>query len=137
MDREERDKQQLNDVLEGRLPASALQVPTTSSDIVQEEKREGEEASSITEPDWFAAYDEQKAEREALQRLKEEVEKKQRRKERLRRVREEYRANWQKVRRGACDLRIALILSCLGSGMHVPLPLTISGVRVVMWKMLI
>lgn len=76
-------------MLEGRLPATALQLQAPAT--VTTRSTEGE-------PDWFAAYDEQKVEKEALQRLKEEVEQKEKREARLKKLREEVNSSkwWQK-----------------------------------------
>ena len=57
-------------------------------------------SSTGDEPDWFATYDQKKAEKEALQQLKEEVKRKEKREAKLQKVREEYsRSKWQAKRK--------------------------------------
>lgn len=93
VDREERDRAQLEAVLEGRLPASSLHAPAATDSGPVFSTAEGE-------PDWFAAYDGQKAEQEALQRLREEVKLKQQREAKLRRLREDYASSkWRQKRK--------------------------------------
>lgn len=95
MDREEQEREQLDAVLSGRLPASALRVPLSAPQ--DGPSTAGQERE---EPDWFAAYDEKKEEQEALQRLKENLEKKKRHEARLKKLREEYGSEkWKRKRK--------------------------------------
>ncbi len=100
LDREERDREQLQAVLEGKLPASSLrQLP--AQDATPPNPPSTGSTTTEEEPDWFAAYDQQKAEREALQRLKEEVAARNRREEKLKKLREDYgnTKRWQQKRK--------------------------------------
>ena len=93
LDREERDAEHLKAVLEGKLPATSLQLqapvqPAPPSSTSGDEVRK--------QPDWLTAYEEKKAEREALQSLKEELQRKEKREARLKRLREEIAsAKWK------------------------------------------
>jgi chromosome transmission fidelity protein 1 len=89
IDRDEKDKEQLDAVLAGRLPASVLHGPVSAPGASEERK----EPNTKKEPDWFSAYDEKKAESEALQQLRDAVEHKKRQEEKLRRLREEHRSS--------------------------------------------
>ena len=85
LDREERDSEHLQAVLEGKLPATSLQQqlhspPTTTTTNTESEGQP---------PDWLTAYKQQKAEREALQSLREEVQRRERREAKLKKLREE------------------------------------------------
>lgn len=113
LDREERDREQLRAVLEGKLPATSLQLSQTPADSASPPNglsSAGEGARE--EPDWLAAYQQQKAEREALQRVKEEVQRKEKREARLRRLREEIASS--KWRQKAKVLKIIYYYACNG-----------------------
>lgn len=66
------------------------------------------------EPDWFASYDQKKAEKDALQRVRDEVERKERCKARLKKLREEHAASarW-KAKRKVIDGHCVLGGSCM------------------------
>lgn len=100
MDREEKDRAELEAVLEGRLPASSL-LHTPPAVAAAAAAGSGSVSSTAEgEPDWFAAYDGKKAEQEALQRLREEVKLKQQREAKLRKLREEYTSSkWRQKRK--------------------------------------
>ena len=112
LDREKRDREQLQAVLEGKLPASSLQLqsppdaslkpPPPDSSLKPPPPPAAVGTAAEEEPDWFAAYDKQREEKEALQRLKEEAEARRRREEKLKKLREEYNSNtkrWQQKRK--------------------------------------
>ena len=101
LDREKKDKENLTALLEGKLPLSVT-LPQ-----LQNHSNHQNQVSATTnkEPDWFAAYDQKKAEKEALQKVREEVERKECCKARLKKLREEHSsaARWKsrkKVKRG-------------------------------------
>lgn len=100
LDREERDSEQLKAVLEGKLPATSLQLQTTVQPANSAPPSATPSAEVRKQPDWLTAYEEQKAEREALQSLKEELQRKEKREARLKKLREEIASSkWkQKVK---------------------------------------
>lgn len=99
VDKEEQEGERLDAVLSGRLPASALHGPLSAPPATGQyppstagQKRE--------EPDWFAAYDRKKAEQEALQRLKEDLERRKRQEAKLKKLREEFGSEkWKRKRK--------------------------------------
>lgn len=141
MDREERDKERLNAVLEGRLPASALHGPISAA-AEEEEEEPSKTAQRDEEPDWFAAYDEKKVESETLQRLREEAELKKRREAKLKKLREEYgSSNWRRKRKvavGPTPCQLILIVVVFGNR-EKPRPILLQPLtlRAVRQKMLI
>lgn len=92
VDREERDCKNLTAVLEGKLPVTVLQE--------QQQPTANKEEKVEDELDWFAVYDRKKAEKAALQKLQEEVQRKERRELRLKKMKEDYASTkWQKKRK--------------------------------------
>lgn len=106
LDREEREQKQLQAVLEGKLPATVLQQHTAVLTPDQAPPTTSSSSSSgggiQREPDWLAAYDKRKAEREALQSVKEQLQRKEKRDARLKKLREDIASSrWrQKVKVG-------------------------------------
>ncbi len=98
LDREERDKEEIAAVLEGKLSASALKT-STSRQEASAGMASGSGAAPKDEPDWFAAYDKKKEERELVERLKEEVKRKEERDARLKKLREEQKSSRWQVKR--------------------------------------
>ena len=138
VDREGRDKERLDAVLEGKLPASALHGPVTATAEKVEEP--SKTAQREEEPDWFTAYDEKKAESETLQRLREEVELKKRREAKLKKLREEFgSSNWRRRRKVISEsLPACIILMAVFGSREVPCPLPLPppALRAVRQKML-
>ena len=110
MDREEKDRVQLEAVLEGRLPASSLHTAAAAAAAADSDPVS---STAEGEPDWFAAYDGKKAEEEALQRLREEVKLKQQREVKLKKLREEYTSSKWRQKRKVCVCVCACMHACV------------------------
>ena len=117
LDREQKDKSILTAVLEGRLPPSS-----TAAATLPQFQNASVQPSSVMEttkkePDWFALFDQKKAEKETLQKVRDEVERKERCKASLKKLKEEHAAaaRW-KAKRKVLDSYFVCQGEGVGSG---------------------